>query len=84
MLYLIVLITTNTDGTYSYYTYDFRSFASALVAYDRKQAEITSDTSRASYAIKLMDSAGAILKSEERDLTAIREEPEQESAEPAE
>jgi hypothetical protein len=73
MLYLIVLITTNTDGTYSYYTYDFRSFASALVAYDRKQAEITADTSRASYAIKLMDSTGAILKSEERDLVSIRE-----------
>jgi hypothetical protein len=74
MLYLIVLITTNTDGTYSYYTYDFRSFASALVAYDRKQAEVTSDTGRAFYAIKLMDSTGAILKSEERDLTAVREE----------
>ena len=74
MLYLIVLITTNTDGTFNYYTYDFRSFASALVAYDRKQAEVTSDTGRASYAIKLMDSTGAILKSEERDLTAIREE----------
>ena len=80
MLYLIVLITTNADGTYSYYTYDFRSFASALVAYDRKQAEITSDTSRASYAIKLIDSTGAVLKAEERDLTAIRE-PEQEPAE---
>lgn len=76
MLYLIVLITTNTDGTYSYYTYDFRSFASALVSYDRKQAEVTSDTSRAYYTIKLMDSTGAILKTEERDLTAIRE-PEQ-------
>ena len=76
MLYLILVITTNTDGTYSYYTYDFRSFASALVAYDRKQAEVTSDIGRASYAIKLMDSTGAILKSEERDLTAIRE-PEQ-------
>jgi hypothetical protein len=74
MLYLIVLITTNTDGTFNYYTYDFRSFASALVAYDRKQAEVTSDTGRASYAIKLMDSTGAILKSEERDLTAVREE----------
>jgi hypothetical protein len=74
MLYLIVLITTNTDGTYSYYTYDFRSFASALVAYDRKQAEITADTSRAAYAIKLMDSTGTILKSEERDLTAVLEQ----------
>jgi hypothetical protein len=74
MLYLIVLITTNTDDTFNYYAYDFRSFASALVAYDRKQAEVTSDTGRASYAIKLMDSTGAILKSEERDLTAIREE----------
>ena len=74
MLYLIVLITTNTDGTFSYYTYDFRSFASALVAYDRKQAEVTSDTSRAYYTIKLMDSTGTILKAEERDLTAIREE----------
>lgn len=77
MLYLIVLIATNADGTYSYYTYDFRSFASALVAYDRKQAEVTSDTGRGYYTIKLMDSTGAILKSEERDLTAIREEPEQ-------
>jgi hypothetical protein len=80
MLYLILVITTNTDGTFNYYTYDFRSFASALVAYDRKQAEVTSDTGRASYAIKLMDSTGAILKSEERDLTAIREQ-EQEPAE---
>lgn len=68
MLYLIVLIVTNTDGTYSYYTYDFRSFSSALVAYDRKQAEITGDTGRESYAIKLMDATGTILKSEERDL----------------
>ncbi len=74
MLYLIVLITTNTDGTFNYYTYDFRSFASALVAYDRKQAEVTSDTGRASYAIKLMDSTGTILKSEERDLTSLREQ----------
>lgn len=72
MLYLIVLIVTNTDGTYSYYTYDFRSFATALVAYDRKQAEITGDTGRAYYTIKLMDSTGAILKSEERDLAEIR------------
>lgn len=72
MLYLIVLIVTNTDGTYSYYTYDFRSFASALVAYDRKQAEITGDTGRSFYTIKLIDSTGAILKSEERDLSVIR------------
>ena len=72
MLYLIVLIVTNTDGTYSYYTYDFRSFATALVAYDRKQAEVTSDTNRAFYTIKLMDSAGEILKAEERDLSEIR------------
>lgn len=72
MLYLIVLIVTNTDGTYSYYTYDFRSFATALVAYDRKQAEITGDTGRAYYTIKLMDSTGAVLKSEERDLAEIR------------
>lgn len=82
MLYLIVLITTNVGGGYSYYTYDFRSFASALVAYDRKQAEITSDTGRTYYTLKLMDSTGAILKSEERDLVAIRGE--QEPAEPAE
>lgn len=74
MLYLIVLIVTNTDETYSYYTYDFRSFASALVAYDRKQAEITGDTGRTFYAIKLMDSTGTILKSEERDLTEVREQ----------
>lgn len=74
MLYLIVLITTNTDGTFNYYTYDFRSFASALVAYDRKQAEVTSDTGRAYYTIKLMDSTGTILKAEERDLTSVREE----------
>lgn len=80
MLYLIVLITTNVGGGYSYYTYDFRSFASALVAYDRKQAEITSDTSRVYYTLKLMDSTGTILKAEERDLTAIRE-PAQEPAE---
>lgn len=73
MLYLIVLIVTNTDETFSYYTYDFRSFASALVAYDRKQAEVTSDTSRAAYCIKLMDSAGNIIKEEERNLTEIRE-----------
>lgn len=73
MLYLIVLIVTNTDESFSYYTYDFRSFASALVAYDRKQAEVTSDTNRAAYCIKLMDSTGAIIKSEERDLTEIRE-----------
>lgn len=72
MLYLIILIVTNTDGTYSYYTYDYRSFATALVAYDRKQAEITGDTGRAYYTIKLMDSTGEILKSEERDLAEIR------------
>ena len=76
MLYLIVVIVTNTDGTYSYYTYDYRSFATALVAYDRKQAEITGDTSRAFYTIKLMDSDGSILKSEERDLTSLREQEE--------
>jgi hypothetical protein len=72
MLYLIVLIVTNTDGSYSYYTYDYRSFATALVAYDKKQAEITGDTSRVYYTIKLMDSTGTILKSEERDLSEIR------------
>ena len=72
MLYLIVLIVTNTDGTFSYYTYDFRSFATALVAYDRKQAETTNDTGRTFYTIKLMDSTGTILKSEERDLSEIR------------
>ena len=72
MLYLIVLIVTNTDGSYSYYTYDYRSFATALVAYDRKQAEITGDTGRAYYTIKLMDSTGEILKAEERDLSEIR------------
>lgn len=76
MLYLIVLIVTNTDDTYSYYTYDFRSFATALVAYDRKQAEVTGDTSRASYTIKLIDATGNILKSEERDLTSLREQEE--------
>lgn len=76
MLYLIVLIVTNTDGTYSYYTYDFRSFATALVAYDRKQAEVTGDTGRAFYTIKLMDATGNILKSEERDLTSMREQEE--------
>lgn len=76
MLYLIVLIVTNTDNTYSYYTYDFRSFATALVAYDRKQAEVTGDTSRASYTIKLIDATGNILKSEERDLTSLREQEE--------
>lgn len=76
MLYLIVLIVTNTDDTYSYYTYDFRSFATALVAYDRKQAEVTGDTSRASYTIKLIDATGNILKSEERDLTSMREQEE--------
>lgn len=76
MLYLIVLIVTNTDSTYSYYTYDFRSFATALVAYDRKQAEVTGDTGRAFYAIKLMDATGNILKSEERDLNAMREQGE--------
>ena len=73
MLYLIVLIVTNTDETFSYYTSDFRAFASALVAYDRKQAEITSDTNRAAYCIKLMSSDGNIIKSEERNLTEIRE-----------
>lgn len=76
MLYLIVLIVTNTDDTYSYYTYDFRSFATALVAYDRKQAEVTGDISRVSYAIKLIDATGNILKSEERDLTSLREQEE--------
>ena len=74
MLYLIVLIVTNTDGTYSYYTYDFRSFATALVNYDRKQAETTANTAVAYYAIKLMDATGNILKSEERDLTSLREQ----------
>lgn len=73
MLYLIILIVTNIDDTYSYYTYDFRSFVSALVAYDRKQAEITSDTGRKFYCIKLIDSIGNIIKSEERDLNEIRE-----------
>lgn len=73
MLYLIVLIVTNTDGTFSYYTYDFRSFATSLVAYDRKQAEITGDTGRTFYTIKLMDSNGEIIKSEERNLTEVRE-----------
>lgn len=73
MLYLIVLIVTNTDETYSYYTYDFRSFVSALVAFDRKQAEITGDTGRTFYTIKLMDSTGRIIKEEERNLTEIRE-----------
>lgn len=76
MLYLIVLIVTNTDGTYSYYTYDFRSFATALVAYDRKQAEVTGDTGRSYYTIKLMDATGNILKSEERDLTNLRAQEE--------
>lgn len=76
MLYLIVLIVTNTDSTYSYYTYDFRSFATALVNYDRKQAEITADTSRTFYTIKLMDATGNILKSEERDLTSLRTQEE--------
>lgn len=76
MLYLIVVIVTNTDGTYSYYTYDYRSFATALVAYDRKQAEVTADTGRAFYAIKLMDATGSILKSEERDLTSMRAQEE--------
>lgn len=74
MLYLIVLIVTNTDNTYSYYTYDFRSFATALVNYDRKQAETTANTAVTSYAIKLMDATGNILKSEERDLTSMREQ----------
>lgn len=74
MLYLIVLIVTNTDDTYSYYTYDFRSFATALVNYDRKQAEITANTAVASYVIKLMDATGNILKSEERDLISLREQ----------
>lgn len=73
MFYLIVLIVTNTDDTYSYYTYDFRSFVSALIAYDRKQAEITSDTGRKFYCIKLIDNIGNIIKSEERDLNEIRE-----------
>jgi hypothetical protein len=72
MLYLILVITTNTDGTFSYYTYDYRSFSSALVAYDRKQAETTANTGVASYAIKLMDATGNIIKSEERDLTSMR------------
>lgn len=72
MFYLIILIVTNTDDSYSYYTYDYRSFATALVAYDRKQAEITGDTNRAYYTIKLMDSTGEILKAEERDLSEIR------------
>lgn len=72
MLYLIVLIVTNTDGSYSYYTYDYRSFVTALVAYDRKQAEITGDSGRVYYTIKLMDSTGEILKAEERDLSEIR------------
>ena len=72
MLYLILAIVTNTDGTYSYYTYDYRNFATALVQYDRKQAELTGDTGRAYYTIKLIDSTGTILKSEERDLSAMR------------
>lgn len=43
MLYLIVLAITNT-GTYSYNTYDLRSFTTVLVNYDRKQTEVTADT----------------------------------------
>ena len=74
MLYLIVLITTNVDGTFSYYTYDYRSFASALIAFDRYQMQTTSDTGKAYYTIKLIDSTGAVLKAEERDLTSIRSE----------
>ena len=76
MLYIIFIVVTNVDNTFSYYTYDFRSFATALVAYDRRQAEITGDTGRASYAIKLMDATGSILKSEERDLTTMRAQEE--------
>lgn len=72
MLYLILVIVTNADGTFSYYTYDYRSFATALVQYDRKQAELTGDTGRSYYTIKLIDSTGTIHKSEERDLTALR------------
>lgn len=72
MLYIIFLIVTNVDGTFSYYTYDYHSFATALVNYDRKQSEVTADTGRAYYAIKLVDSTGNILKSEERDLEALR------------
>ena len=72
MLYIIFIIVTNVDNTFSYYTYDYQSFATALVNYDRKQSEITADTGRAYYAIKLMDSTGNILKSEERDLVNIR------------
>lgn len=64
MLYLIVLAITNT-GAYSYNTYDFRSFTTALVNYDRKQTEATADTGRASYAIKVMDATGNVLKAEE-------------------
>lgn len=73
MLYLILIIVTNTDNTFSYYTYDYRSLATALVAYDRKQAEITGDTGRSFYTIKLIDSTGSILKAEERNLLEIRE-----------
>lgn len=72
MLYIIFIVVTNVDNTFSYYTYDYQSFATALVNYDRKQSEITADTSRAFYAIKLVDSTGNILKSEERDLVNIR------------
>lgn len=72
MLYIIFIVVTNVDNTFSYYTYDYQSFATALVNYDRKQAEVTGDTGRASYAIKLMDATGNILKSEERDLLNIR------------
>ena len=60
----------------SYYAHDYRSFASALVAYDWKKAEVTGDIGRTSYAIKLMDSTGSILKSEERDLTTMRAQEE--------
>lgn len=62
MLYLII--------PRSYYTRDYRSFASALVAYDWKQTEVTADIGRTSYAIKLMDATGNTLKAERHDLTS--------------
>ena len=54
----------------SYYTQNYRSFASALVAYDWKQAEVTGDIGRTSYAIKLLDATGNVLKAERYDLTS--------------
>lgn len=71
-MFLILLFVTTTEGTNSYYTYNYSSFANALTNYDKYQMQTTGNATYASYWIKLFDAEGNIVKEEARDLTAIR------------